>query len=301
MKDLRYYFPHDYHARHDPKLVRVRRDLGLEGLGLYWCLVEFMYEQGGQLQEDQLHALAYELRLPDDGILLRRLLHDFQLFDLDAHSLLWTSASVTERLALRADKREKAQKNAQQRWKNATAMPPHTDQNATAYQPESDGNANKRKEKEKKRKEKESKEGLPTNDLRDAEASEGQQKTISSSEKKNKPKADQFRPGPADAALLEHPEVAPAWQAFLDYRIRKGWPVSDYALQALLRRLRELRGEDPTGWVELLTISLTRGWRGIFEPSPVSSTTVKRPPTHDKPTLNDRYADAARRLLDGTR
>ena len=39
-----YYFSHDYGARNDPKILELRAEYGLEGLGLYWCIVETLAE-----------------------------------------------------------------------------------------------------------------------------------------------------------------------------------------------------------------------------------------------------------------
>ena len=39
-----YYFSHDYGARNDPKILELRAEHGLEGLGVYWCIVETFAE-----------------------------------------------------------------------------------------------------------------------------------------------------------------------------------------------------------------------------------------------------------------
>ena len=39
-----FYFTHDYGARNDPKILELRAEYGLEGLGLYWCIVETLAE-----------------------------------------------------------------------------------------------------------------------------------------------------------------------------------------------------------------------------------------------------------------
>ena len=39
-----YYFSHDYGARNHPKMLELRAKYGLEGLGLYWCIVETLAE-----------------------------------------------------------------------------------------------------------------------------------------------------------------------------------------------------------------------------------------------------------------
>ena len=42
-----YFFPHDSNAKDDPKMVMLIEQLGLEGYGIYWILVETLREQPG--------------------------------------------------------------------------------------------------------------------------------------------------------------------------------------------------------------------------------------------------------------
>lgn len=44
MKD-EYYFPHFCHARHDLKIKRLKKDLGIEGYGIFFMLLEVLREQ----------------------------------------------------------------------------------------------------------------------------------------------------------------------------------------------------------------------------------------------------------------
>jgi hypothetical protein len=46
MKDA-YYFQHDSNAQNDPKLLMVLEQLGCEGIGIYWMLLEVLREQDG--------------------------------------------------------------------------------------------------------------------------------------------------------------------------------------------------------------------------------------------------------------
>ncbi len=39
-----FYFSHDYNARNDPKMLELRSEYGLAGVGVYWCLVETLAE-----------------------------------------------------------------------------------------------------------------------------------------------------------------------------------------------------------------------------------------------------------------
>lgn len=40
-----YYFPHDSNAKDDPKCVLLIEQLGMEGYGIYWMLIEVLREQ----------------------------------------------------------------------------------------------------------------------------------------------------------------------------------------------------------------------------------------------------------------
>jgi hypothetical protein len=73
MKDA-YYFSHDSNARNDLKMVKLRKELGLLGVGLFWCVVEMLREANGyKLPITEISAICYELRIDDN---------DFQkLFD----------------------------------------------------------------------------------------------------------------------------------------------------------------------------------------------------------------------------
>ena len=44
MKDA-YYFPHFCNARHDRKIKRVTKELGVEGYGIYFMVLEVLREQ----------------------------------------------------------------------------------------------------------------------------------------------------------------------------------------------------------------------------------------------------------------
>lgn len=60
-----YYFKHDQGARNDPKMRLLRALHGAEGLGLYWCIVEELYEQGGTIDDVAIEGTAADLRIVD--------------------------------------------------------------------------------------------------------------------------------------------------------------------------------------------------------------------------------------------
>lgn len=149
------YFSHDYNARNSLSLKKITRQYGLEGIGLYWCIVEILYENNGQIPESSLPDIAYDLRVDESTI--KGIIDICDLFNFVDGFI--TSENVIKQLDIRREKSEKAKQNASKRWenktsKNAVAMQTHTESNATALQAECDRNAIKGKEiKEKKSKE----------------------------------------------------------------------------------------------------------------------------------------------------
>lgn len=135
---MREYFSHDYGARNDPKMQKLLMKLGQTGKGIFWDLVEMLYEQGGRLMRSECDGYAFALRVDCETLL--SVINDFDLFKTD-DTFFW-SDSVLKRIQLRNDKSIKATESAKKRWDNANALRTHCD-----------GNANKEKEsKEKKRK-----------------------------------------------------------------------------------------------------------------------------------------------------
>ena len=63
-----YYFPHDYHARHDPKLEMLRMELGPASDGIFWNLVEMLYEQGGYLKVTEIPLYARMMNTTEEII-----------------------------------------------------------------------------------------------------------------------------------------------------------------------------------------------------------------------------------------
>ena len=103
-----FYFSHDYGARNDPKLIQVTMKLGQAGKGIFWDLIEIMYEQGGYLILSQCECYAFALHT--DSELIRSLINDFDLFKNDGERF-W-SESVLRRLEIRKEKSDKARISA---------------------------------------------------------------------------------------------------------------------------------------------------------------------------------------------
>lgn len=139
---MKEYFSHDYHARDDLNMKKLLMSKGMAGIGLYWCLVELLYESGGYIKLETIPVIAFELRVSEKDI--ESLISDFGLFCIENEK--FHSNGVLKRLEIRFEKSEKARQSAAVRWNKSEV-------NANALQSDSEGNAikeKKSKEKEKK-------------------------------------------------------------------------------------------------------------------------------------------------------
>jgi hypothetical protein len=77
-----YYFPHFCNARHDRKIKRLRKELGLEGYGIYFMLLETLREQQDLMYPiDDIDLLAEEFGTSEQKI--RVVICNYELFQLD--------------------------------------------------------------------------------------------------------------------------------------------------------------------------------------------------------------------------
>lgn len=133
MKDLQY-ITHDLGARNDPKLLDLQMEMGGQGLAIFWCLVEMLWENDGRIPMN-FRAIAFSLRwaTPEE---VERVIKGFGLFQDDGKEF-W-SRSALERIAQKKDRIQatsEARRNAaNMRWQNA--------RNANAMQMQSNSNAN---------------------------------------------------------------------------------------------------------------------------------------------------------------
>lgn len=117
MKEV-YFFRHDYHARDDLKM----RPLTMEQIGIFWCLVEMLYEEGGYIELNLCERIANALRT--QATIIQHLIDDSDLFQKDDKKF-WSN-TVLRRLEERYEKSEKARNSAKKLWekiknKNANA------------------------------------------------------------------------------------------------------------------------------------------------------------------------------------
>lgn len=121
-----YYFSHDYSARSDVKIKKLLMKLGAQGYGLFWMLVEDLYNNANELPTDY-DSIAFDMRV--DKKIVESVINDFDLFIIkDSY---FGSKSIETRLDQRAEKSSKARESAYARWnKDANALQTQSDSNA---------------------------------------------------------------------------------------------------------------------------------------------------------------------------
>jgi hypothetical protein len=145
---MKEYFSHDLKARNDRKMVRLVMAHGMTGIGVYWCIVEMLYEEEGRLMRSECERIAFELRVDCD--LVESVIADFDLFEFTENEF-W-STSVDRRIKAQIQVSNGAKKAAQSRWQKFKNQEV-TDENANAMRTHTNRNANKeKKSKEKERK-----------------------------------------------------------------------------------------------------------------------------------------------------
>jgi hypothetical protein len=145
MKKDTYYFSHDYNAHNDTKILYMRQDLGMEGYGIYWFLVESLADSGGILPLRILPVLSKQMDV--SLAKLETIINQYELFQIIDGQFF--SERLTKHLELRNGLSEAGKLGAEVRWgihKNGGAI----------------GHPNAKERKGKEKKVKEIKESTPS-------------------------------------------------------------------------------------------------------------------------------------------
>lgn len=88
-----FYFPHFANARHDRKIRRLRKELGVEGYGIYFMLLEVLREQSDyKYPIDDIDLLADEIGTSEQKI--RTVITNYQLFQIDKEEKFFSTNLV---------------------------------------------------------------------------------------------------------------------------------------------------------------------------------------------------------------
>lgn len=92
---IKNFLQHDYGSRNNQVLQQIRRKHGMEGVGIYWCITEQLFELGGEMPLDY-DLLSFELR-SDISVISGVVDIAFSVSDDKIYSE-WIITELTERL-----------------------------------------------------------------------------------------------------------------------------------------------------------------------------------------------------------
>ena len=117
MKDA-YYFPHDSNAKDDPKCIMLIEELGLEGYGIFWMLLETLRDQPGyKAPINMIPGLARRYNSTPEKV--KAVVLRYQLFEVDEDEFFF-SLSFQRRMEVIDGMRQKrsiaGRKGNEVRW-----------------------------------------------------------------------------------------------------------------------------------------------------------------------------------------
>jgi len=139
-----FYFPHFCNARHDRKIKRLRKELGVEGYGIYFMLLETLRDQHDlRYPLEDVDLLAEEFNVSEQKV--RVTICNYQLFEIDDEQKFFSPKMLLylePYYRMKEQRREAGLKSAAKRKLNESST--------TVQQPFNDRSTKERKEKESK-------------------------------------------------------------------------------------------------------------------------------------------------------
>jgi hypothetical protein len=147
MKKNTYYFSHDYNAHNDFKILFLRQQLGIEGYGIYWFLIETLANADGILPLKVIPALSMQMHTTEAKV--EAVIKNFELFEITENDFF--SIRLNKNLQKLQDLKDT---NSKKGLKSAELKRLKMLNNSTTVEPQlNHGSTKERKGKEKKRKE----------------------------------------------------------------------------------------------------------------------------------------------------
>lgn len=139
-----FYFQHDYNAANDVKVLYLRQQLGIEGYGIFWFVIEQLAQAGGRLPLKVIPVIAMQIQTTIDKV--ASVIKNYELFEIENEEFF--SIRLIQQLEFRKQLSIEGKKGAEAKWakyrqKKAENSPSNAPPNSPPY-------AKERKEKESK-------------------------------------------------------------------------------------------------------------------------------------------------------
>lgn len=116
MKSL--FFSHDYNASDDVKILFMRQQLGMEGVGIYWYVIERLAQAGGKLPLKIVPVLSMQMQVPDVKVMA--VINQFELFTVEDERFFSQRllSNITMITRIKDKLSDAGKRGAQKRWNN---------------------------------------------------------------------------------------------------------------------------------------------------------------------------------------
>jgi len=121
------YLQHQSNSFTDIKIIKMRSKLGIESYGIFWALLELLFNEENKLCIDDYSVLAFSLQCDADK--LKSVIEDFDLFVIEDGCFY--SKRLNNHIDTINSKSIKAKESASKRWNNANAKRTQSDSNAS--------------------------------------------------------------------------------------------------------------------------------------------------------------------------
>lgn len=244
MKKDAFYFPHFSDASKDRKIMRLEKELGLEGYAIYFKLLEVLRQQNDfKYPLSEIDLLADDFKTSEQKV--RVVICNYNLFQVDDNEHFFSLKQIYY-LQPYIEKTSRARQAAIKRWEKTNIENANSDANAMQMHSPSNAEAMQIKEsKVKENKEKESKVN----------------KSIVT----------------AEPLVFVSPDWELLWQGWADYKKtehRDGYK-SAKTEQVAINKLVEMSGGDLTKAQEIVKQSIANRWKGLFTIKQNNNVTTK--------------------------
>ena len=237
MKKDAYYFPHFCNARHDRKVKRIHKDLGVEGYGIYFMILEVLREQ----TDFKYPYRDIDLLADEFGVSLAKveaIVNSYDLFEIDSNSDFFSPKLICY-LQPYLEKSERARMAINKRWEKYNEQKQLEENNDTnEIQMYNKCNTSKVK----KSKVKESKVNKVNNN--------------------NKTIYDDF--AQIVENFSENEKLKDSIQDFIEHRKSLKKPIKTIrTLELILEELKKYSSDEEK--IKVINQSIVNGWQGLFE------------------------------------
>lgn len=108
-----FYFQHDYNSANDVKILFLRQQLGIEGYGIFWFIIEQLAQAGGRLPLKVIPLLAMQMQTSAEKV--AAVIKSYELFTIEDDSFF--SLRLINQIKHRSGIVEKRIEAAKSRWK----------------------------------------------------------------------------------------------------------------------------------------------------------------------------------------